>query len=466
MITHTRIDSSSAHFASELQPGGEELLARIGSHRPYLSPTLFDGFADMTVEYLGQFPAVGPNSDANEAVIGVEKSLYATVAEEFIADHEQEHLEALEAPEALHTTLTTMIRNEFTASGVDASGELYDQAMETLAGITENAQYQLAEKSRKYKTLMSWFMGNTANISEELSDRMEEALTQLSEDVIASGEMPDTPRQSRLTRFAIEKLMGRVSDEQAYEMFNVSKQKVLDSAKPPSREKLTSDFINGASAWYLRTLYGFRELVLDQGFRSDSTEQIDAFQRRYYDELGGYKIAQSPAEWVESYMRGKVNELLYGDTEVSQALDAAGAGSFAYGRRAHRKSASGYSQQKATAQEESVGSEEESGYTYQSHGEDQQPETTLTTPQRQVLGDVVLLIDSYDASGYITQKFRSDLIKAATETIQELWSSQADTPNIKAVVKRMMVRLHPDTSAGDLELSKHVTGMYNSLKRS
>jgi len=442
-----------------------ELLGILEAHHPYLPDPVFEDFTERTIDYLGKFPADTVGDDASE----LDCSSYSDHEAKLITQNEVMRDDGLVSIDELRQPLIRRIKEEFMACRMDdpADAEL-EKAVALLEAELTQTKRDVTYKSQLYLELLEYSASRTDIAAEELVSRMTEALGNMSDSILASPIMPEPPTG----RF------GRKEKDAIYASWERSKAKMLGKIALPEREDILDDYYRSADASFRRSLYGSKELRLDRGSDSDSTEEIDSFQRRFYDQLGGYNIALTPREWVSQHQTEYVDWLLYApDSPTAQILDTADKQN-AYSSRKYR-----------------AGNYSESTYNYKSSNDassfitdthvpetpepvEVEPENDLEGQQWEIYKDMQLLVDSrlisdpsvIRSGNRISKEARREFMGLCAKVIKESpldpkkFAPASDEARLR-IMKNMMIQVHPDREdGGDATLCKIITDLQARIK--
>lgn len=394
----------------------------------------------------------------------ISTSPFASFEQLWTEHGEQLRDEGLVTVDKLAKPLATRIREEFRACGVDEPSPELQETIEQLEVALSQARFGVQDKSARYQSLMRYSAGRTDIIAEELTERMTGALTDMSDQILQSDLMPEPP-QGRFRR---------KEKETIYESWKSSKAKLIGRLLLPERDEILNDYYKSADAAFRRALFGSRRMRLDRGFDSDSIEEIDRFQRRFYDELGGYRIALTPREWVGKYLNNFVDQLLYDpDSETAQFLDGEARKhspyAWEYSPREYRKTTNRRTQFDQARNGSMITDVPE--VDIHTQVDESRPEAKLDEEQLVVFRDMQLLFDAELKNTPPTPAVRAKLMKAGCEVVESMeLNSQGLVTNPSLyrdkLLRKMLVKFHPDTQGGDQELCKIISELIARLKPS
>ncbi len=442
-----------------------ELLRNLEAHHPHLPDTVFEDFVERTINYLGEFPADTVSDDASE----LDYSSYSDHEAVLITQNEVLRDDGLLSIDELRQPLMRRIKEEFMAChvGDPADAELEKAFALIEAGVAQTKK-DVTAKSQLYQDLLEYFACRTDIAAEELTARMTEALGNMSDSILASPIMPKPPTG----RFK------RKEKEAIYASWERSKAKMLGKIALPERDDILNDYYRSADASFRRTLYGSRDLRLDRGFDSDSTEEVDSFQRRFYDKLGGYKIALTPREWVSQHLTEYVDWLLYApDSPTAQMLEIADQKN-AYSSRKYRAGKYRDSPYKHKSYNNA------SSFSTNAHVPETptpsavEPENGLEDQEWEIYKDMQLLVDSrlindpsvIRSGNRISVEARREFMQLCAKVIKESpidpkkFAPASDEARLRTM-KNMMIQVHPDREdGGDAALCKIITDLQARIK--
>lgn len=361
-------------------------------------------------------------------------------------------VQALER-ESDQDSLRATLSNEFLACGLSLDSQEYQKALATLGKVKSVGASELRAKRSTYDHLMRLFARQHGVIADEVSQRRREAVVGAGYLIMSKEAPPDAPHP----------LFSLPQTHEVYRSWLRSKAELVDKLSLPDDETILDDYYRSADASFRRTLYGSRPMILDRGFESDSTDQIDAWQRRFYSDKTGYVIALTPAEWMNRRRSHDVKWLLYDDaSELSRRLDELDA-SNAYSTRTYRKNNYRAEADRFTETITPGGAAVDE---VDVEGGEAAKVSRLKPEQEQAITDVGLLVDANMPRTMKPDEWRR--ISTAIKDICRIVVSDLELPvyeygftspkTMNKILARMAVYTHTDTPrTADRELCDHIT---------
>ncbi len=413
-------------------------------HEPHLSPDALGRFAARLRYYESQYPSDESETGSDDVAV----SPYSDLKASWIERNERSKDEALGVVEKLRGPLLRKVKEEFWACGLDESSQDFVTATQTAEEALSEAHAALIDKAGRYELLLDCFSQRPDIIAEELAERMREAVAAASGQILNSEAMPEPPKSRR----------RRKEKDWVYSQWLESKARLIGNLVLPSRENILEDYFRSADGAFRRVLFGSRPMNLDHGFDSDSIEEIDSYQRRHYDFLGGYQVAVTPSEWAQNYLMGIINHMLYDpDSEIARRLSQADENNqrFTRGYRI-RYSTNGTQAPKRPPKRQTV--EDPNAYTVDTD--------ELDADRLSAFLDIKDLIGSRLPKVSLIDRLQ--LIKVSYDVISELkidFSKFELASNAlrRRLVKQVIRRFHPD-AGGDEQLCKAIIGLYDQLE--
>lgn len=462
--------SSTRHLAESSSnhppiPADAELLGKLEVHHPYLPDPVYENFVERTIDYLGKFPADTVEDDASE----LDCSSYNDHEAKLITRNEVMRDDGLVSVDELRQPLIRRIKEEFMACRMDdpADAELEKAVALLEAGLTQTKR-DVNDKSQLYLELLEYSASRTDIAAEELVSRMTEALGNMSDTILESPIMPEPPTG----RFR------RKEKDAIYASWERSKAKMLGKIALPERDDILNDYYRSADATFRRTLYGSRDMRLDRGVESDSTEEIDSFQRRFYDQLGGYKIPLTPREWASQHQTEFVDWLLYApESPTAQKLNIADQKN-AYSSRKYRAGKYNESTPKDNIPNDASSFIPNTPLPETLDPVEVEPEYDFEDQQWEIYKDMQLLVDSrlmsdpavIRSGNKISREARGKFMDLCAKVIKESpidpkkFAPASDEARLR-IMKNMMIQVHPDREdGGNAPLCKIITDLQARIK--
>lgn len=430
----------------------------------HLTPNTQEIYQQKIADYVAQPLLTSNPEDENTQTVEIpEAHLREQV---WISRHKEQVDEAISTVGFSQDQVITFLEQEFQACGIDLQSEEFERARATVTKMRDIGADELRKKHQTYTQLIQLFARQSGVTAEEVKDRRQEAIEGAARKIVASEIPPVQPHRvfsTPTTRRA----------RREYSSWERSKQQLVEGLVLPTDSAILEDYYRSADAAFRRSLYGSRHMVLDRGFESDSTEEIDNFQRRYYEKLGGYRIAITPKEWLSKTRTSNVDWLLYSpESELAQILDELDANQ-EYGSRAQRKQRYQRSRRFYDEPDEfETGDEPEpetTGVNEPTTSTDQiDPEDTLSDLSReqiQAIRDIELFIDANIPKAMKIEDWQ-DLSKrinaVCVRAVQhiKLPGTEYTSTSQKTVGKilaRMIALTHPDKADGDPEICGYIS---------
>lgn len=424
---------------------------------------------------------------------------YAGYETAWAVEHERLHRAGIARISEVERPLRQRLREEFESSGVYVgrtpygakAGEVDDEATtmfeHALTSLTEElaaTKDELGAMKRRFQTQVSYFFAHgltTEDVEARMSEALGDALIQVRSNILGAGrglvgrsypqaistqeEAPSRPKYSLWNRGA-RTAYDRVQEAQVRSIGRIISN-IMDG------DQVVADFFASAKAYFLRSVYGHRELILDMGFESDPTDQIDKFQKQHFDSFGGrYIIALTPEEWVNRHLDASVRRIIFGvDSPVSQFLDlrAQSRDEWSRSRREDRRRLFGVGAEQDQREEDlrfrartSSAPIDESRFSHVAAS------PNWTDLQREAFVDMLSLVDSR-LNGAVAPSHRSRIIVVLKDVLGRSGSIDerfvpASTSIRVRLLRKAIAELHPDR-VGENEECKYLTRLLADLIR-
>lgn len=411
------------------------------SHRSRLTETTYAQFKKQVEEYLGS-----DCDKIDEAVVSRTTDWLKALGESEIDLNYSPKPETFSTQDYEADILNGVLAN-FKSAGIENYKD-HDILVTAVADITSLLEKSVTELKEKHEVL-AYLLENLSTIVDsdamkrEVVERKIDNVEAMSQSILNSEEVPKLSTRS---------LFGRREAERQRASWERSKQNLIHPDNLPDTETIILDYLNGAIAYYRRTIYGQRELELNRGFGSDSVEQIDSYQKRYFDSQGGqYNIAMTPVEWINEQVLPFVTDTLYGkSSKVAELLDQQPA--WSYTRFSEKK----------TGFTAGAGAKE-NGSDYYNSGEPapsenlnpEQPEPTLEKEKQELFDDIKVLVEK--SFPRADKKILIELLESYEGVIKDIdlehMGARAQLP-MERVLELTVRRLHPDLNQQDDSYSK------------
>lgn len=469
----------SAPQGSEPQPAGQITLESL---RDKFSLPGFTVIEDTVRQYETSIEDIlTPDTTQASSVTEVAQSPFILCGEDWRQECQALHVDAERSLDKIKNDAKRVVRDEFAACGIylPAEGGEIPEALAEAVQVFERAVQQLQNSGTaisselntmrsRYLWLVDSFLGDPL-LPEDISARMQEKLQQkLAKFALHDTAPPQPPRWQIFKRADYT--------DQAKKQAGYLRSRLGNEALPTPQHVL-DDYFKSVRGAHMRSVYGYRPMVLDRGFESDDTSQIDSFQREHYDAFGGeYLIALTPSEWAERASRTSLNAILYSDdSPVSAFLDAAvdkmstnkedywpkAAGT----RRTTRKqAAAGY---QSTHMPGSSSQEADRLYSRGSEFNDVAPKTFNNDREQSVYDDMLLVFDArlpHDATTDLRDRINGvceQLIKQRPGFIATY--KPGDKLSRHTMLTKLRVATHPDRTS-DGVICAILTDLQNRLR--
>ncbi len=456
-------------LASEPVPGAPapDLGARLQEHQPHLTDNTYNRFASVVLGYLSDFPTA-PGSEPQAEPIDTEivDIPYVEKMNEHIAHNTELTQAAITFTEEQIGELNEKVTRELKACWINDSS-LHEEANQTITVLAQTVIRKLKILDSRFGLLADTYAKETDIHTADVTDRMTDSLEDLSNAVFES----EKPPEQTTTRHKFRK--GR--EQVVKQSWEESKERLLDRNGLRSRKDILGGSFDSVVHSYRRSIYGWRKLVLDQGVDSDSPDEIDEYQKRYWGVFGEqYVKSLSPKEWASKVINEEINAMLYSDdNEFSQRIDeylADNDKGDSWSRR-HRKDTyeSIHADDEPHDRQNEEPDDEYTNYTYANvdyRTMDDSPQH-LDAVKTGIYLDFQTLVDAEAKS--ITPNIKQKL----QEYFYDMLSDEAYTPaptvsetnaELRRLVRRMVVDLHPDAGGDDAWLGTYAGVLFEAVK--
>ncbi|MFZ1248965.1 MAG: hypothetical protein WAQ24_01445 [Candidatus Saccharimonadales bacterium] len=443
------------------------------------SPLGFQTLTGIVNDYKNSINAtagISPERGDSTGSTSIAESPFSTCGKEWRKECATLHAEAEGLLPNLEENARKIISDEFAACGVplpppgqtvpeerQAAVSMFETAIKDLQGQTRGISAELKNMQNRYLWLVGSFLGDPL-VPEDIATRMKEALgAQLAKLTLHDPAIAQPPKWQFFKRAEY--------NEQAVEQAALIQKRLGRSL--PMADAVIKDYFNSVRGAHMRAVYGYRQLILDKGFESDDTSQIDSFQRTHYDDFGeNYLIAVTPVEWTERVFQSWLNNLLYSDeSSLSVFLDTmvkndtwADRARMARSRRDHMKKSTAESR---ASTDIPLAAPETSDASHAQGSETGSAQTIFEDERQDVFNDITLLINARLPRN-IEATTQSRLYEVCKQLLKTKPSSSkkyqiGDTDSRIRMLSRLIAATHPDkTSDGDL--CRIFTNMQKSIQ--